>query len=84
MILGVLGGRTELENCVFQCDTTGITVKKSAELVMRYCDLYGAKVRLPLIFTETCILGIHISLTMYGAFYTLYIYISSCPQGHTV
>ncbi|XP_073461912.1 SHC SH2 domain-binding protein 1 [Aquarana catesbeiana] len=42
-IVSVLGGKTELENCVFQCDTTGITVKKSAELVMRYCDLYGAK-----------------------------------------
>ncbi|XP_072278415.1 SHC SH2 domain-binding protein 1 [Pyxicephalus adspersus] len=42
-IVSVLGGKTELENCVFQCDTTGITVKKSAELVMQYCDLYGAK-----------------------------------------
>ncbi|XP_018408356.1 PREDICTED: SHC SH2 domain-binding protein 1 [Nanorana parkeri] len=42
-IVSVLGGKTELENCVFQCDTTGITVKKSAELVMKYCDLYGAK-----------------------------------------
>ncbi|KAM9301984.1 SHC SH2 domain-binding protein 1 [Gastrophryne carolinensis] len=42
-IVSVLGGRTELETCVFQCDTTGITVKKSAELVMKYCDLYGAK-----------------------------------------
>ncbi|XP_068113681.1 SHC SH2 domain-binding protein 1 isoform X2 [Hyperolius riggenbachi] len=42
-IVSILGGRTQLENCVFQCDTTGITVKKSAELVMKYCDLYGAK-----------------------------------------
>ncbi|KAM4017839.1 SHC SH2 domain-binding protein 1 isoform 2-T2 [Anomaloglossus baeobatrachus] len=42
-IVSVLGGQTELENCVLQCDTTGITVKKSAELLMKYCDLYGAK-----------------------------------------
>ncbi|XP_063802097.1 SHC SH2 domain-binding protein 1 [Pseudophryne corroboree] len=42
-IVSVLGGKTELENCVLQCDTTGITVKKSAELLMKYCDLYGAK-----------------------------------------
>ncbi|XP_044146299.1 SHC SH2 domain-binding protein 1 homolog B-like [Bufo gargarizans] len=42
-IVSILGGKTELENCVLQCDTTGITVKKSAELVMKYCDLYGAK-----------------------------------------
>ncbi|XP_075045324.1 SHC SH2 domain-binding protein 1 [Mixophyes fleayi] len=42
-IVSVLSGKTELENCVLQCDTTGITVKKSAELLMKYCDLYGAK-----------------------------------------
>ncbi|XP_073515739.1 SHC SH2 domain-binding protein 1 [Phyllobates terribilis] len=42
-IVCVLGGQTYLENCVLQCDTTGITVKKSAELQMKYCDLYGAK-----------------------------------------
>ncbi|KAG9474871.1 hypothetical protein GDO78_003371 [Eleutherodactylus coqui] len=42
-IISILGGKTELENCVLQCETTGITVKKSAELQMTYCDLYGAK-----------------------------------------
>ncbi|CAN2390127.1 SH2 domain binding [Pristimantis euphronides] len=42
-IVSILGGKTELENCVLQCETTGITVKKSAELLMKYCDLYGAK-----------------------------------------
>ncbi|XP_075694535.1 SHC SH2 domain-binding protein 1 [Rhinoderma darwinii] len=42
-IVSILCGKTELENCVLQCDTTGITVKKCAELVMKYCDLYGAK-----------------------------------------
>ncbi|XP_071973305.1 SHC SH2 domain-binding protein 1 isoform X1 [Engystomops pustulosus] len=42
-IVSILGGMTELENCVLQCDTTGITVKKSSQLLMKYCDLYGAK-----------------------------------------
>ncbi|XP_069822309.1 SHC SH2 domain-binding protein 1 [Dendropsophus ebraccatus] len=42
-IVSIFSGKTELENCVLQCDTTGITVKKSAELLMKYCDLYGAK-----------------------------------------
>uniref|UniRef100_A0A8C5PN27 SHC binding and spindle associated 1 n=1 Tax=Leptobrachium leishanense TaxID=445787 RepID=A0A8C5PN27_9ANUR len=42
-ILTVHSGKTELDNCVLQCETTGVTVKKSAELLMKYCDLYGAK-----------------------------------------
>lgn len=37
-------GKTTLENCVLQCETTGITVRTSAELLMRNSDLYGAKV----------------------------------------
>lgn len=37
-------GKTTLENCVLQCETTGITVRTSAELLMKNSDLYGAKV----------------------------------------
>uniref|UniRef100_A0A8C9FXJ5 SHC binding and spindle associated 1 n=1 Tax=Pavo cristatus TaxID=9049 RepID=A0A8C9FXJ5_PAVCR len=36
-------GKTTLENCVLQCETTGITVRTSAELLMKNSDLYGAK-----------------------------------------
>lgn len=36
-----------MENCVLQCETTGVTVRTSAELVMRASDLCGAKVRAP-------------------------------------
>ncbi|XP_040471478.1 SHC SH2 domain-binding protein 1 [Falco naumanni] len=42
-ILNVHHGKTTLENCVLQCETTGITVRTSAELVMKKSDLYGAK-----------------------------------------
>ncbi|NWZ34807.1 SHCBP protein, partial [Brachypodius atriceps] len=42
-ILNVHHGKTTLENCVLQCETTGITVRTSAELLMRNSDLYGAK-----------------------------------------
>ncbi|NXC31036.1 SHCBP protein, partial [Campylorhamphus procurvoides] len=42
-ILNVHHGKTTLENCVLQCETTGITVRMSAELLMRNSDLYGAK-----------------------------------------
>ncbi|NXF08907.1 SHCBP protein, partial [Smithornis capensis] len=42
-ILNVHHGKTTLENCVFQCETTGITVRMSAELLMKNSDLYGAK-----------------------------------------
>ncbi|KAM8946003.1 SHC SH2 domain-binding protein 1 [Pelodytes ibericus] len=42
-ILNIHSGRTEMENCVLQCETTGVTVKKSAEFLMKYCDLYGSK-----------------------------------------
>ncbi|NXM69763.1 SHCBP protein, partial [Serilophus lunatus] len=42
-ILNVHHGKTTLENCVFQCETTGITVRTSAELLMKNSDLYGAK-----------------------------------------
>lgn len=33
-----------MENCVLQCETTGVTVRTSAELVMKTSDLCGAKV----------------------------------------
>ncbi|NP_001085681.1 SHC SH2 domain-binding protein 1 homolog A [Xenopus laevis] len=42
-IITIHSGKTELDNCVLQCETTGVTVKKSAELLMKYSDLYGAK-----------------------------------------
>ncbi|NWR29408.1 SHCBP protein, partial [Tachuris rubrigastra] len=42
-ILNIHHGKTTLENCVLQCETTGITVRMSAELVMKNSDLYGAK-----------------------------------------
>ncbi|XP_036288621.1 SHC SH2 domain-binding protein 1 [Pipistrellus kuhlii] len=42
-ILVVHRGRTTVENCVLQCETTGVTVRTSAELVMRASDLCGAK-----------------------------------------
>ncbi|NXA35000.1 SHCBP protein, partial [Eudromia elegans] len=42
-VLNVHHGKTTLENCVLQCETTGITVRTAAELVMKKSDLYGAK-----------------------------------------
>ncbi|KAK1163564.1 SHC SH2 domain-binding protein 1-like isoform X1 [Acipenser oxyrinchus oxyrinchus] len=42
-ILCVRQGKTVMENCVLQCETTGVTVRTSAELFMNICDLYGAK-----------------------------------------
>ncbi|XP_076988416.1 SHC SH2 domain-binding protein 1 isoform X2 [Tamandua tetradactyla] len=40
---GIHHGKTTLENCVLQCETTGVTVRTSAELLMKNSDLYGAK-----------------------------------------
>nr|XP_012331288.1 SHC SH2 domain-binding protein 1 isoform X2 [Aotus nancymaae] len=42
-ILIVHHGKTTLENCVLQCETTGVTVRTSAEFLMKNSDLYGAK-----------------------------------------
>ncbi|XP_053772203.1 SHC SH2 domain-binding protein 1 [Desmodus rotundus] len=42
-ILIVHRGRTTVENCVLQCETTGVTVRTSAEFLMKTSDLYGAK-----------------------------------------
>ncbi|XP_061211620.1 SHC SH2 domain-binding protein 1 [Neopsephotus bourkii] len=42
-ILNVHHGKTTLENCVLQCETAGVTVRTSAELLMKNSDLYGAK-----------------------------------------
>lgn len=42
-ILVIHHGKTTLENCVLQCETTGVTVRTSAELVMKNSDIYGAK-----------------------------------------
>ena len=36
-----------MENCVLQCETTGVTVRTSAEFLMKTSDLYGAKVGPP-------------------------------------
>ncbi|XP_008112122.2 SHC SH2 domain-binding protein 1 isoform X2 [Anolis carolinensis] len=42
-ILSVHQGKTILENCVLQCETTGVAVRTSAEFLMKNSDLYGAK-----------------------------------------
>ncbi|XP_058530740.1 SHC SH2 domain-binding protein 1 [Ochotona princeps] len=42
-ILIIHRGKTTLDNCVLQCETTGVTVRTSAELLMKNSDLYGAK-----------------------------------------
>ncbi|KAJ7985898.1 hypothetical protein DPEC_G00345240 [Dallia pectoralis] len=42
-ILCVRQGKLEMENCVLQCETTGVVVRTSAHLVMNMCDLYGSK-----------------------------------------
>ncbi|XP_070422566.1 SHC SH2 domain-binding protein 1 [Equus przewalskii] len=42
-ILIIHHGKTTLENCVLQCETTGVTVRTSAELLMKNSDLCGAK-----------------------------------------
>lgn len=41
---GVRQGTLNMENCVLQCETTGVTVRTSARLTMNKCDLYGSKV----------------------------------------
>ncbi|KAF7666758.1 hypothetical protein LDENG_00093780, partial [Lucifuga dentata] len=42
-ILCVRQGNLSLENCVLQCETTGVIVRTSAHLSMNMCDLYGSK-----------------------------------------
>ncbi|XP_077567821.1 SHC SH2 domain-binding protein 1 [Stigmatopora nigra] len=42
-ILCVRNGNISMENCVFQCETTGVVVQTPASLAMNKCDLYGAK-----------------------------------------
>nr|XP_033796154.1 SHC SH2 domain-binding protein 1 [Geotrypetes seraphini] len=42
-IISIYQGTTTLDNCVLQCETTGVTVRTSAILSMKYSDLYGAK-----------------------------------------
>ncbi|KAK9392733.1 SHC SH2 domain-binding protein 1 [Crotalus adamanteus] len=42
-ILSVHQGRTTLENCVLQCETTGVAIRTSAEFLMKNSDLYGSK-----------------------------------------
>ncbi|XP_059203410.1 SHC SH2 domain-binding protein 1 isoform X2 [Centropristis striata] len=42
-ILCVRQGTLNMENCVLQCETTGVIVRTSASLTMNMCDLYGSK-----------------------------------------
>ncbi|XP_042263682.1 SHC SH2 domain-binding protein 1 isoform X1 [Thunnus maccoyii] len=42
-ILCVRQGNLNMENCVMQCETTGVIVRTSAHLTMNMCDLYGSK-----------------------------------------
>ncbi|XP_060767608.1 SHC SH2 domain-binding protein 1 isoform X2 [Neoarius graeffei] len=42
-ILCVRQGKLEMENCVLQCETTGVIARTSAQLMMNMCDLYGSK-----------------------------------------
>ncbi|XP_021441614.2 SHC SH2 domain-binding protein 1 [Oncorhynchus mykiss] len=42
-ILCVRQGKLEMENCVLQCETTGVIVRTSGHLTMNMCDLYGSK-----------------------------------------
>lgn len=42
-ILCVRQGTLHMENCVLQCETTGVIVRTSAQLTMNMCDLYGSK-----------------------------------------
>ncbi|XP_056609067.1 SHC SH2 domain-binding protein 1 [Triplophysa dalaica] len=42
-ILCVRQGKLEMENCVLQCETTGVIVRSAAQLTMNICDLYGSK-----------------------------------------
>ncbi|KAM7423565.1 hypothetical protein PAMA_000087 [Pampus argenteus] len=42
-ILCVRQGNLNMENCVLQCETTGVIVRTSAHLTMNMCDLYGSK-----------------------------------------
>ncbi|KAG9261192.1 SHC SH2 domain-binding protein 1 [Astyanax mexicanus] len=42
-IMCVRQGKVEMENCVFQCETAGVIVRSSAQLIMNMCDLYGSQ-----------------------------------------
>ncbi|XP_024151482.1 SHC SH2 domain-binding protein 1 isoform X2 [Oryzias melastigma] len=42
-ILCVRQGTLNMENCVLQCETTGVIVRSAARLTMNMCDLYGSK-----------------------------------------
>uniref|UniRef100_A0A8C6SU37 SHC SH2-domain binding protein 1 n=1 Tax=Neogobius melanostomus TaxID=47308 RepID=A0A8C6SU37_9GOBI len=42
-IVCVRQGNLDMENCVLQCETTGVIVRTSAQLTMNICDLYGSK-----------------------------------------
>lgn len=44
LVSGVRQGTLTMENCVLQCETTGVIVRTSAHFTMNMCDLYGSKV----------------------------------------
>lgn len=57
--IGVRQGTLYLENCVLQCETTGVIVRTSARLTMNICDVYGSKVRVTEGCTHTKVTGVH-------------------------
>lgn len=44
LVSGVRQGTLTMENCVLQCETTGVIVRTAAHFTMNMCDLYGSKV----------------------------------------
>ncbi|XP_077983234.1 SHC SH2 domain-binding protein 1 homolog B-like [Glandiceps talaboti] len=42
-VLCVRHGMTTLDNCKFVCDAKGVVVRQGAELMMKGCEVYGAK-----------------------------------------
>lgn len=43
-IVVVKNGRVTFDDCDMRCETNGVSVESSAELVMRQCSVHGAKV----------------------------------------
>lgn len=43
-IVLIKGGRVTFDNCQMKCAMNGVTVESSGEMVMRECELHGAKV----------------------------------------
>lgn len=43
-IVVIKNGRVTFDDCDMRCETNGVSVENSAELVMRQCKVHGAKV----------------------------------------